>query len=327
MTISSGQAIRSFLLTGLASNLSAWSRLYLLVSEELYESVQTAYPDLFCLPIPDITPSRFDKLVKMAGLQHVNSQTTSQMVARLEDEFTSDELEVDSIRIWKLARQFRSEEAFVDLSCWSMRLFSHTYCLRTVQHLLARLKADVLFNTSAIDWNAKLWTRAAALSGTKVITNVISWDNVSTKSMLDEVADVFLVWSDEMSEDLDLSVPFLRGAPREVIGSPQFEPIHHRQNLLPRAEFMARHGLDPSKKLILYTTVTKSLFPAEPECLLGLLEQWRENWLDRANVMIRVHPQGFHQRYQDVSECFPEIPFTLAGEQQRKEGGRWNPQP
>ena len=92
---------------------------------------------------------------------------------------------------------------------------------------------------------------------------IISWDNMSTKTLLSEFVDTFLIWSEEMDEDFGRSLPQLRAKPRVVVGSPQFEPICQGRGLLPRAEFFGKYGLDPSKKLILYTTGSKTLFPGE----------------------------------------------------------------
>jgi hypothetical protein len=169
-------------------------------------------------------------------------------------------------------------------------------------------------NTSLISWPSRLWTRAAALEGIPVVSNVISWDNMSTKTLLDEFVDTLLIWSDEMDEDVATSLPFVRDTPRIIVGTPQFEPIIQQRGLVPRADFFRRYGLDPDKKLILYTTGSKTLFPREADCLDTLLGHWRAHLADRANIMIRMHPKDRRGRYEPVVAKFPEVPFTLAGE-------------
>jgi hypothetical protein len=136
---------------------------------------------------------------------------------------------------------------------------------------------------------------------------------MSTKTLLDEFAATYLIWSDEMDEDFSTSLPFLRNKSRVIVGSPQFEPIVQGRGLVPRADFLRRHGLDPDKKLILYTTGSKTLFPREAECLDTVLGHWRDHLRARANIMVRMHPKDREGRYESVREKFPEVPFTLAG--------------
>jgi hypothetical protein len=117
-----------------------------------------------------------------------------------------------------------------------------------------------------------------------------------------------------MDADFTTSVPFVRDKPRVIVGTPQFEPIIQRRGLVSRADFFGRYGLDPDKKLILYTTGSKTLFPREADCLDTVLGYWREHLADRANMMVRMHPKDRRGRYEVVMGKFPEVPFTLAGE-------------
>jgi len=315
--IPDGQAMRSFLLADVCRKICAWADVFVLSPLDISSQVAGLGPQAVFLPVANIRRTRFDTLVGYLGYRQTESPTNKRFVERLDENLQkalagNDTLE-SSLRVWQIAKGLLSQEDYIKAYCWSLRFFSHLYALKDMARLLGRLQPDLVFNTSFVPWSARLWTRAAALNGTPVISNVISWDNMSTKTLLDEFAQTYLIWSDEMDEDFSTSLPFLRKTSRVIVGSPQFEPIVQGRGLVPRAEFLQRHGLDPGKKLILYTTGSKTLFPREAECLDTVLTHWRDNLRERANIMVRMHPKDREGRYESVREKFPEVPFTLAG--------------
>jgi hypothetical protein len=330
MLLSEGQSIRTFLLTDTSKRIAAWADLFVLSPHNVKAEVEALGPHAQYLPIPMLRRTRFDYLVGYLGFLQTEGQTTRRFAERLDESFQlarqSGEPMSGSLRIWEIGTAYRSSSDYLELYNWNLKLFAHTHCLKESMALLDMLDPDVLFNTSLVSWPSRLWTRAAALNGLPIITNIISWDNMSTKTLLDEFVDTFLVWSEEMDGDFATSLPFVREKRRLIVGSPQFEPIVQGRGLVPKAEFLGRYGLDPAKKLILYTTGSKTLFPREADCLDRLLGHWRDNLKDRANIMVRMHPKDRQGRYEEVMAKFPEVPFTLAGETVEGDN-QWVPKP
>ena len=318
LLLSEGQAIRTFLLTDVCERLAAWAEIFVLSPYDIENEVVGLGPRVTYLPMPILRRNRFDYAVGYLGYVQTESPTSLKFAQRLEENLQkalkAEEPVSTSLRTWQIARTYQSPEGYLALYCWSLRYFAHTYCLKEAMSLLNTLDADLVFNTSLVNWSSRLWTRAAALNGLPIVSNVISWDNMSTKTLIDEFVDKFLIWSDEMDEDFATSLPFVRDKSRAIVGSPQFEPILQGRGLVTRQEFLGRYGLAAEKKLILYTTGSKTLFPREAECLDRLLEHWRENLSDHANIMVRMHPKDRQGRYQEVMAKFPEVPFTSAGQ-------------
>ena len=317
MLLSFGQEIRSFLLTDVCRKIASWAQLYVLSPYDLATEVAAFGPNALFLPIPSINRARFDYMIGYLGYRHTDSPTAKQFAFRL-DENLSRSLEQGlnpnrTVRTWQIGQQLQSLQDYIDIYRWGLRYFATAQHLDKAAELLAQLRPDVVFNASTIAWPSRLWTRAAALNGTPIISNVISWDNISTKTLLDEFVDTFLVWSEEMNDDFAANLPWLREKRRVIVGSPQFEPIVEGRWRQSRDEFSSRYGLDHTKKLVLYTTGSKTLFPREPECLDAVLTHWRENLSDRTNIMVRMHPKDRQGRYDAVMTRFPEVPFTLAG--------------
>lgn len=318
MILPDGQAIRTFLFTDVCRNLSRWSELYILSPYDVEADVRALGPTAHYLPIPAIRRANLDYLVGYLGYFQTGSPTIRRFAQRLDENLSrsshSEEPMSTALRVWQIGRAYELQGKYLPLYEWSMRFFGQCYSLNTTSKLLRRLQPSFVLNTSVVSWPARLWTRSAALAGIPVISNVISWDNISTKTLIDEFVDTFLIWSKEMDEDFSVSLPFLRDKPRVVVGSPQFEPILQGKGLLERADFMSSFGLDPRNKLILYTTGSKTLFPYEPECLDRLLDHWRKHLRKSASVMVRMHPKDRETRYSAVMAKYPEVPFTVAGE-------------
>ncbi len=317
LLISDGQATRTFILTDVCRKLVAWADVMILSPLDISEEVAALGPGATLLPIPLIRRYRFDTLTAYLGYRFTDSPTAAQFLLRLEENY-QDALQNGgmngSLKVWGIAREFSSAEDYRKIYLWSLRFFAHMYALKDAALLLRSLRPDLVLNTSSVSWSSRLWSRAASLAGIPVVSNVISWDNMSTKTLFDEMSQSYLIWSHEMDDDCAASLPFVRSRPRTIVGSPQFEPIVQGKGLVPRAEFVTRYGLSPEKKLVLYTTGSKSLFPREPECLEALLTHWRANLRDRADIMVRMHPKDRQGRYAKVIEKFPDVPFTLAGE-------------
>jgi hypothetical protein len=317
LLISEGQAVRSFLLTDACRKIASWAELYVLSPLDIEEDVIALGSHAHFLPVPMIQRNRLDTLVSYLGYRQTGSPTNLRFAKRLDESLErasrNKQPVTETLRVWQMAQNYSSDEDYLHLYCWNLRLFAQIYYLNEIAKLLRRLEPDLMFNSSCVSWPARLWTRAAALAAIPVISNVISWDNMSTKTLLDEFADTYLIWSDEMDEDFSTTLPFLRDKSRVVVGSPQFEPTLQGRGLVSRAKFLGSHGLDPTKQLILYTTGSKTLFPREPECLDRLLGHWRGNLQQRATIMVRMHPKDSEGRYKAVREKFTEVPFTMAG--------------
>jgi hypothetical protein len=317
MLLTEGQSIRTFLFTDVSKKITQWADLFILSPHAIQKEVAALGPNAYLLRIPSVRRSFFDHMVGFAGFPHTESPTIRQFMRRLEESLqkanASETPPRGNVRAWEIAKRFPSYEDYCRAYGWSLRFFARGYALEYVAGLLRDLSPTVLLNSSAVSWSTRPWTRAAALNGTPIASMIVSWENMSTKTLLSEFVDTFLIWSEEMDEDFRRSLPQLRAKPRLVIGSPQFEPIRQGRGLLPRAEFFGKYGLDPNKKLILYTTGSKTLFPGEPTCLEILLLHWRKNLNDRANIMVRMHPKDRRGRHAALIPKFPEVPFTLAG--------------
>ena len=122
------------------------------------------------------------------------------------------------------------------------------------------------------------YLKATRALGLRSVLCVASWDNLSSKQRLHELADRIVVWNETQVEE----AVALHGVPRERLvttGAQSFDQWFEREPR-PQEAFCARVGLDPTRPYVLY--VGGSLFPAE------LTEaEWARAWL----AEVRQHPE------------------------------------
>ena len=225
---------------------------------------------------------------------------------------------------WDISAKFGSKQKYEKLYSFYMKVFASVYPVSTVRKKLRDLNLDAILNTNTITHGSKLITRSAKLAGIPVLSNVISWDNLSNKWFLDEFSEAYFLWSPEMEGHFMDNFSEFSSASKCIAGSPQFEQYTAARFRRSKADFFKTYGLDNLKKLLLYTTGSKTTFPAEPDYLEIFFRHWRTRFKDRAELMIRLHPKDRTERYLSLIKQNPDVVFTFAGREFNESDG-WLP--
>jgi hypothetical protein len=139
--------------------------------------------------------------------------------------------------------------------------------LRPTRHfdtMFADFKPDLVFNGSHIHGQAAdLPLKVAHKMGIRTAGFIFSWDNLTSRSRIFTPYDDFLVWHNNMRDDLLCIYPRTDPARVHVTGTPQMDYHFKPQYHLSREELCARIGLDPTRPFILYTTSIPRHFPDE----------------------------------------------------------------
>jgi hypothetical protein len=327
LVVPDGQSVRTFLLTDVWGLLNTWTDIVVIAPAEGIESLYDI-PGIKrerILPMPDLKRLSIDILLRFVHYRNSSGLTHQIFAKNIDTSMRKKEgISMKIRRIWELSSLFSSEKSYLGLYEFAMMVYGALYPMKKICEMIRRLSPHVVFNTNAISYNARLWTRAAALEGIPTAAFVISWDNLSSKWLVDEFADLCLLWSEEMAEDFKTSFPIFGSKKIMITGSPQFEPIIRKSLGISRKAFFRKYRLRDGVPLILYTTGSKTTFPAEPEFLIRMLSIWMDKYYDRMQFMIRMHPKDMLSRYEAVKSAFPEVPFTLAGENLQS-GERWLP--
>jgi hypothetical protein len=155
--------------------------------------------------------------------------------------------------------------------------------------------------------------RAAVRAGVPTLGVVASWDNLTSKGPLLPRVDRLVVWNDGMRDE---AVRYHGYRPEQVAVT---GAAHHdlaftaREAFASRAQFLAKLGLDPGKRLVVYAGEDPSISPEAPRYVEILHRFIREGALSfPAQLLVRPHPQDDPRRF-DAARRLPGVVFDLPG--------------
>jgi hypothetical protein len=205
---------------------------------------------------------------------------------------------------------------FAAVSSTGIQLLDEWHCAAVerfpeVEHyrqILLRISPSVLFCSNQRPPAVLPAVLAAKSLGIPTATFIFSWDNLTSKGRIAAPFDHYLVWSESMRNELRQFYPSISGRNIHIVGTPQFDPYVHSQNLWPREEFFRRLGADESRPLICYSGGDTSICPEDPAHLSILMRLIREGSIMRnPQVVLRPSPADLEDRYEHVKMEFPEV--------------------
>ncbi len=133
---------------------------------------------------------------------------------------------------------------------------------------------------------------AAAAKRLKIPTLafITSWDNISTKHRLVYQYDSYVVWSEQMKDELHEFYPQSRNRPVIVAGSPQYDVFFQPRYRRSREEFLRGYGLDPARPVILYSLGSPNMLREDYGAVDFAERMFAHPALSQAQLIIRPHP-------------------------------------
>ena len=182
----------------------------------------------------------------------------------------------------------------------------------TFNELFARIQPDLVFNGSHIHGPAgRLPIAVAHKMGIPTAGFIFSWDNLTSRSRIFEPYDYYLVWHEQMCQQL-LSI-YSRLDPQNVFvtGSPQFDFHFKPEYLLSREELCHHLGLDPSRPYIFYTAGIDKHFPEEHRHIQFIIDfLQRADFTPKPQLVVRTYVKGVSPEMASLaSHNIPDVVF------------------
>lgn len=127
---------------------------------------------------------------------------------------------------------------------------------------------------------------------------VSSWDNLTSKGFFPVEVYRLTVWNEIMRRE----AVELHDVPPErivVTGAPQHDVYAHAP-YGERERFLRGFGLDPGKRLVVYTTQTEGTIPGEPRLVRLIYDVIRERFGDGLQLLVRLHQLDRMNRYGEL---------------------------
>ncbi len=167
---------------------------------------------------------------------------------------------------------------------------------RPVKQLFAQYCPNLVFATHPTRMFEYDFLKLARSRGIPTIGMIHSWDVLSTKGRIIVPCDQYFVWNRTMQAELGHFFRIPEDQVR-VTGIPQFDRYAAPPNACERKSFLRGQGLDPTLPTVVYATSPTIIAPDESEVLSGFLEGLGSRPGRELQVLVRVHPQDFIERY------------------------------
>lgn len=162
-----------------------------------------------------------------------------------------------------------------------------------VNQFISELKPKLVISTYPIDFNEALILRACKnYKKSKTIIQFLSWDNITSKGRIPQLADKYFVWGNVMTKELieyyDVKIDDII-----KVGVPHFD-IHIKNSRFSNSDFdIHKLGLDPSKPYIYFGMVAARFVPNEILLVEWLVKKVNEKYFGgELQLIIRPHPQN-----------------------------------
>gem|GEM_PF-1167710 len=172
------------------------------------------------------------------------------------------------------------------------------------------LNVDAVFAVTPFHKQEDILLRACKFRGKKMITSILSFDNITKRGWIPVEYDLYMVWNKQNKEQLHRIYPFTKNKPVHITGPAQFDFYFKKEFLLPVEEWKKIVGIEAqdNKKIILYAGGPHELFPYEPYYLKEIDDAINSN-------IVRNKPLVFNKKIilyaGGPHELFPYEPYYL----------------
>ena len=154
---------------------------------------------------------------------------------------------------------------------------------------LREYRPTVIVSSGLFQFEQPAIFEAAHRLGIPTLAYIPSWDNLSTKGRMVYRYDGYIVWSDQIKQELREFYPNATDMPTYIVGAPQFDIFSQERFFETRKEFCEKQGLDPSRPIILYAIGSPN-FLQEHHGAIAFAERVDQGEFGNVQLLIRPHP-------------------------------------
>lgn len=283
ITLYDGAAAKTVMRTDVYPLLQKRFSIVLLVSEARRDAYAKEFPNVEAVVSPRASHPRLEEFLSRVFLYGLHTQTVRSKIDFGKARGDAPPLHLFKLLLWRLGRY----ALFKTLARALYGLVpDHSF-----DGVLTQYRPVAVFCTAMTGSDDFRLIKAARRFRVPSFGMPKGWDNLTSKTFFSLLPDHILVQSEVMREDL-IAYHGIPSSRIKVTGFPQFDVYANRNALLTRAEFAAKMGLDPTRKIILYAAAGDQLAPNDEEVINHLVAFLnRMDDATRPQLLIRPHPK------------------------------------
>lgn len=166
--------------------------------------------------------------------------------------------------------------------------------------LLEKINPDLIVLTSHGAFGCdKYLAYAAEDKKIKIVTIILSWDNITSQTYPAYFADYVLAWTETMKKDIIELIDY-NSEKVIVSGSAYFDTYFQKEKIYNKKNVFIKNFLDEDKKLIFFATKSPNSYPWLPNVAKTIAIAINEdNDLNNCQLLIRPHPIHFKKDHND----------------------------
>ncbi len=310
-------AVRYVIRTGMLKALQQISEPILLLGwndPDLYNELKSDGYQVSYLPCVQMTGNlvRLRTKIKYAHLQRVKSSTTNidrrrhrlslAPSARIQNRLRTKAYELLGIWPGNFERWLQAEQK---------QIFEGPNCLEFVS-LVEKVKPDYLFSVTPYLLEDELLIRAAAQKKVKLITAILSFDNLTTRPRIPVLFDKYLLWNEFNRQELLRIYPDVNPNNIELVGSPQFDFYYDPSYLWDEFTWRERLRIPLDRPVILFGAGPPTIAPMEPHNVAQLDDAIEQGQFpNNPIILLRLHPVDTPARWESLRQSAKHVIFDL----------------
>jgi hypothetical protein len=172
---------------------------------------------------------------------------------------------------------------------------------------LNRLRPSLVVSTSCVVSDEVPYILAARRLGIPTLGCILSFDNLTSKSVL-PTFDHYAVWARRMGEEVLRYYPDRDPARIHATGTPQFDFHRRAEYRWSRERTLRELGLAPGERYLLYAANSATYTPTEPDLIAAGAEACdRTPSLRQHRIIVRPHPADDPARWAGVAALHARI--------------------
>jgi hypothetical protein len=182
------------------------------------------------------------------------------------------------------------------------------------ENIFRRLRPALVFNGSHVHSEIAIQAiQAAQWLRIPTAAFIFSWDNLTSQGRIVPAYDYYLVWNEDIKQQLLRIYPRISAGQVFVTGTPQFDFHFRKDSYWSREEFCLKVGLSPDRPIVLYSTGMPNHMPGEPQIVEGIADLLSEMTdLGRPQLLVRVYPKDHTRRFEELKRRRQDIVFPDA---------------